>query len=135
MANRYDRPVTSKSAPGPSRASLTLVTAGVGAGVLSGLLGVGGGTVMVPSLVLLVGMTQHRAHATSLAAIVPIAIVGALVFGRADSVDVVAAALLAAGSLLGVQVGARVMGRLSDDRLALVFAGFAVVMALAMLVL
>lgn len=90
---------------------------------------------MVPALVLLVGLAQHRAHATSLAAIVPIALVGAVVFGGADSVDVVAAAVLAAGSLLGVQAGTRLMGRLSGERLALVFAAFVIVVALAMLLL
>jgi uncharacterized protein len=111
------------------------VAIGAGAGLLSGLFGVGGGLLMVPALVLLLGTAQHRAHATSLAAIIPIALVGALVFGRANSVDLVAAAVLAAGSLLGVQVGARAMGGLSGERLALVFAAFVVVVALAMLLL
>ena len=117
------------------RSSAALVAIGAGAGVLSGLFGIGGGLLMVPALVLLVRTAQHRAHATSLAAIVPIALVGALVFGRADSVDVIAAAVLAVGSLLGVQAGARAMGRLSSERLALVFAGFVIVVALAMLLL
>lgn len=112
-----------------------LIAAGATAGLLSGLMGIGGGLVMVPALVLLVRMPQHRAHATSLAAIIPIGIVGALVFGRADSVNVLAAVLLAAGSLLGVQAGTRAMDRLSGDRLALVFAGFVIVIALAMLFL
>jgi uncharacterized membrane protein YfcA len=48
---------------------------------------------------------------------------------------VIAAAVLAAGSLIGVQAGARAMGRLSGERLALVFAGFVIVVALAMLFL
>lgn len=117
------------------RSPAALVAIGAGAGVLSGLFGIGGGLLMVPALVLLVGMAQHRAHATSLAAIIPIAVVGALVFGRADSVDVIAAAVLVVGSLLGVQAGARAMGRLSSERLALAFAGFVVVVALAMLLL
>ena len=112
-----------------------LVAVGAGAGLLSGLFGVGGGLLMVPALVLLLGIAQHRAHATSLAAIVPIALVGAIVFGRADSVNVVAAAVLAGGSLLGVQAGARAMGGLSGERLTLVFGGFVIVVALAMLFL
>jgi len=112
---------------------VVLVTGGAAAGFLSGLFGVGGGLVMVPVLVLLVGMTQHRAHATSLAAIVPIAVVGAVIFGRAQSVDLIAAAILIAGSLVGVQAGTRLMDRLSGDRLALLFAGFVIVVAVAML--
>jgi uncharacterized membrane protein YfcA len=51
-----------------------LIGIGVCAGLLSGLLGVGGGIVMIPFLVML-GFSQHEAHATSLAAICPIAIV------------------------------------------------------------
>lgn len=119
----------------PTRtAESVLLAAGGAAGFLSGLFGVGGGLVMVPALVLLVGMAQHRAHATSLAAIIPIAIVGAVIFGGAQSVDLVAAALLVAGSLVGVQLGTRLMERLSSDRLTLVFAGFVIVVAAAMLV-
>jgi len=106
---------------------------GAAAGVLSGLFGVGGGIVMVPAMVLLLAFGQARAQATSLAAIVPIAAVGALIFGRADSVDLVAALLLAAGSLLGVQAGARLMHRLSDERLSLIFGIFLVIVALTML--
>ena len=127
--------MTAASSSGLRRSPAALIAIGAGAGLLSGLFGIGGGLLMVPALVLLAGTAQHRAHATSLAAIVPIALVGALVFGRADSVNLVAAAVLAAGSLLGVQAGARAMGRLSAERLALVFAGFVIVVALAMLLL
>lgn len=111
-----------------------LAAAGLAAGFLSGLFGVGGGLVMVPALVLLVGMAQHRANATSLAAIVPIAVVGAVIFGGAQSVNVAAAALLVAGSLVGVQLGTRLMERMSGDRLTLAFAGFVIVVAVTMLV-
>jgi uncharacterized protein len=130
---RYDRAVTAASVATGNRSMVVLVVGGASAGFLSGLFGVGGGLVMVPVLVLLVGMTQHRAHATSLAAIIPIAVVGAVIFGRAQSVDLIAAAILIAGSLVGVQAGTRLMDRLSGDRLALLFAGFVIVVAVAML--
>jgi hypothetical protein len=114
---------------------VALASVGLGAGVLSGLFGIGGGILMVPALVLLLGLGQHRAHATSLAAVVPIAIVGAVVFGGANSVNLQAALILASGSLLGVQAGTRTMSRLSDERLARAFGGFLIVVALAMLIL
>ena len=112
---------------------LPLAAVGAAAGLLSGLFGVGGGILLVPALVLLIGFGQHRAQATSLAAIVPIAAVGAVVFGRADSVDLTAAAVLVAGSMLGVQAGARLMHRLSDQRLTWIFGAFLIIVALAML--
>lgn len=110
-----------------------LVAVGCLAGVLSGMFGVGGGILMVPAMVLLLTMTQRRAQATSLAAIIPIAAVGALVFGVADSVDPVAAIALIVGSLAGVQLGARLMHRLSDERLTLLFSAFLAIVAVAML--
>jgi uncharacterized protein len=111
-----------------------LVGIGLGAGVLSGLFGVGGGIILVPAMVLLAGMGQHRASATSLASIVPIAAVGAIIFGRADSVDLPAALVLMVGSLVGVQIGTRLMARIGDDRLRIGFAVFMIAVALIMLV-
>jgi len=111
---------------------LPLVLIGAAAGILSGLFGVGGGIVMVPALVL-VGLGQHRAQSTSLAAIVPIAIVGALLFGSADSVDLGAAAVLAAGSLVGARGGALLMHRLGGALLARIFGVFLLVVAITML--
>ena len=111
-----------------------LAGVGLGAGLLSGLFGVGGGIVMVPAMVLLAGTAQQRASATSLAAIVPIAAVGAIIFGRADSIDLAAAAVLVIGSLVGVQIGARLMARVGDDRLRIGFAIFMIAVALTMLV-
>jgi uncharacterized membrane protein YfcA len=97
------------------------VAIGLGAGLLSGLLGVGGGIVMVPLLVVLAGLSQHQAHATSLAAIAPIAAVGALRFAAGGTVDLAVAALLAAGSLVGAPLGARLMARTGESSLALAF--------------
>lgn len=111
-----------------------LVAIGLAAGILSGLFGVGGGIVMIPAMVLLVGFAQDRAQVTSLAAIVPIAAVGALVFGRADNLDLVAAGVLAAGSLVGVQLGARVMRGMSNARLSLIFALFLAAVGVMLLI-
>lgn len=113
--------------------SLLLAAIGLGAGVMSGMFGVGGGIIMVPAMVLLVGISQQRASATSLASIVPIAAVGALMFGRADSVDLPGALVLAVGSIIGVQIGTRLMSRVGDDRLRIGFAIFMIAIALVML--
>lgn len=114
--------------------ALLLAGIGLSAGLLSGLFGVGGGIVMVPAMVLLAAMSQQRASASSLAAIVPIAAVGAVIFGGAESVDLPAAAILIVGSLIGVQVGARLMARVGDDRLRVGFAVLMIAIAVTMLV-
>lgn len=111
-----------------------LAAIGLAAGLLSGLFGVGGGIIMVPGMVLLAHMAQQRASATSLASIVPIALVGAIIFGGGAAVDLAAATILVVASLAGVQVGSRLMPRVGDDRLRIGFAIFMIIMAVTMLV-
>lgn len=98
------------------------VVVGVLAGFLSGLFGVGGGILIVPGLVLVLGMEQHRAHGTSLAAIFPIAISGVAGFALDGGVDWEAAAFLVAGSLGGTLIGTAALRRIAPGRLRLLFA-------------
>lgn len=101
--------------------SLVIPSVGLAAGLLSGLFGVGGGIVMVPLLVLVAGLSQHRSHATSLGAILPIAAVGAVTFALDGKIDPYVAGALAAGSLFGAPLGARLMMRISEGWLKVVF--------------
>lgn len=112
------------TAPAAREAVSPVVVVGIGlsAGIASGLFGVGGGIVMVPLLTMFAGLSQHHAHATSLAAIVPIAIAAALVFVGAGEIDYPIAGLLAAGSLVGAPLGARLMARTSEGALTVAFA-------------
>ncbi len=109
-----------------------VVGIGLLGGLLSGLLGVGGGTVLVPLLVL-VGLSQHKAHATSLAAIVPLAAVGALTFALEDAIDYRVGLLLATGALAGAPLGAKVMAALKEGPLQILFGAFLAVVALRLL--
>lgn len=97
---------------------------GVGllAGFLSGVFGVGGGILLVPGLVLLLHLAEHRAHGTSLGAIIPIAAAAVLGYAVHGSVDVPAAVLLTAGSALGAIVGTWLLLRLPGRALRLGFA-------------
>jgi uncharacterized protein len=97
---------------------------GVAAGALSGLFGVGGGVLIVPGLVLLLGMPQRRAHATSLAAILPIAAAGAAGYAIAGAVDWIPAALLTAGAAAGAVAGTHALRRIPERALRVVFAAF-----------
>jgi len=87
---------------------MTIVLAiaiGCAAGILSGLLGIGGGTLFVPALALVLGLTQLHAEATSLLAIVPTAALGTWRQRHYGNVDLRAAAWIGAASIGGVQVG------------------------------
>lgn len=104
-----------------ARRALVSILIGLVAGLASGLLGVGGGIIIVPLLTAFAHLSQHEAHATSLAAIVPIAAVGAARFAVDGSVDYQAALLLAAGSLAGAPLGAKLMARAKASTLQLLF--------------
>jgi uncharacterized protein len=106
--------------PGPL-AVWKLVAIGVAAGVIGGGLGVGGGIVLVPLLVV-AGMKRHRAHATSLAAIVLIAAAGAISFGASGEFDLTAGVTIGIGGIVGSTIGASVMNRVSARALTIVFA-------------
>jgi uncharacterized protein len=111
-----------------------LAAIGLLGGVLSGLLGVGGGVIMVPLLVLWAGYEQREAHAASLGAIIPISIAGILTFGVAGAVHVPEATGLACGSIVGARLGAGMLARLEERRLKLVFGVFLVAVATLMMV-
>lgn len=97
---------------------------GLLAGLLSGLFGVGGGTVIVPLLVLMCGFDQRLAAGTSLAAIVPTAVVGVISYAVGGSVSWLAALLLAVGAVAGAQLGTWLLPRLPLRVLQWGFVGF-----------
>jgi len=102
-----------------------LILVGAAAGVFAGLFGIGGGIVIVPSLVLLAGFPLVEATGTSLAAILlPVGILGVLAYYRAKILDLRASALLAAGLLTSVVVGAWLANTLPVDLMRKFFAAF-----------
>ncbi len=109
------------------------VLVGFVAGVLGAVMGVGGGIIYVPALVTLYGFEQHLGQGTSLAVIVPTALVAALVHSRRGQVDWRLALLLGAGGLVGGWLGALLALALDAPLLRTLFASFLVLMALRML--
>jgi hypothetical protein len=107
---------------------------GVCGGLLSGLLGVGGGVIMVPLLVIWAGYGQREAHALSLGAIVPISAVGVLAFGAAGEVRPKEGVALALGAILGARIGAGFLARADERTLKLAFGAFLLVVAALMVV-
>lgn len=88
---------------------------------------------MVPLLTWVAAFSQHRAHATSLAAIVPIAAVGAATFAAGGEVDYGVGLLLVVGSLVGAPIGARLMARSTEGILTTLFGALMIVVAIQLL--
>ncbi|AZS37876.1 hypothetical protein CVS47_02523 [Microbacterium lemovicicum] len=115
---------------------ITCIGVGLLAGLMSGLFGVGGGTVIVPLLVLILGFDQRLAAGTSLAAIVPTATVGVISYAVHGSVAWIPALILAAGAVVGAQIGTWLLPKVSQFALRLAFVAFllAVIVSLFLIV-
>lgn len=95
---------------------------GVFGGVMSGLLGVGGGLIFVPLMTFFLGFTIHQAVGTSLLIIIPTALVGVWAHARQGHVDIKTALTIAAFAILGAWVGAQLSGKVDPLFLKRLFA-------------
>jgi uncharacterized membrane protein YfcA len=116
--------------PYSPRRVLSLLLVGVLGGLLSGAFGVGGGTVMVPLMIWLLGFDHRRAAATSLAAIAPTALVGSIGYLVNGELDLAAALLIALGGIGGTLIGTKLLRTLPLGWLRWMFIGLLVLVAL-----
>lgn len=112
-----------------------LLLIGLAAGFMGGLVGIGGGVIIVPALVMLVGMTQHQAQGTSLTMILfPVGILGVLNYYKQGYVDFKYAGLLAVGFFVGSYLGSKYSLSLPQLTIKRVFAIIMIVLAIKILV-
>ena len=109
---------------------ISLLVTGAFTGFLSGMMGVGGGLIMVPVMVLLVGLSQHTAQGTSLLVMVPIGTVGAWTYWKLGHILWEIVPGLITGVLVGTSLGARFAHSLPENQLRLVFVAFILLMSL-----
>lgn len=111
-----------------------LLVIGLFAGALSGLLGIGGATIVIPGLIYFFGLSQHFAQGTTLAMMVPpIGLLAAWYYWKNDNVNIGWAALLAAGFFIGGLIGAYYAHLIPDNLLRKLFGGFLLIVALRMI--
>lgn len=119
-------------APSAGAGVPVLLAAGLGTGVLTGLLGVGGGFLLVPALTVLAALPVHQAVGTSMAIISVSSLSGAVVHLLEGHVPVSLALPMGGGAVLGAVLGAPLAGRLPPRALKAAFLGLAVLAALGM---
>ncbi len=102
--------------------SLVVAAIGLATGLLSGLMGIGGGVIAVPAMVGLLRLSQHQVHGTSLAMVVLTATASALAYASRGHGDFKLALVLALGMVIGAYLGARLMPRIPAHRLRQGFA-------------
>ena len=114
--------------------NLAYVLLGIAAGVLSGLIGIGGGIIIVPALVFFFGFTQLKAQGTTIALMVPpIGLLAAWTYYQKGYVDIKVASLVCLGFVVGGLVGANIATGLSNVVLEKVFGIILLFIALKML--
>lgn len=104
---------------------ITILIIGLCAGVLSGMVGVGGGLIIVPALVFFIGMNQHSAQGTSLGLLLlPAGILAVLNYYKAGNIDLKVVGILAVGFLVGGYYGSKWSLSLPQDTVKKIFAIF-----------
>ena len=109
--------------------SAAAIAMGLAGGVISGLLGVGGGILFVPALTLVLSLSQVKAEATSLLAIIPVALIGAARQRRYGNVSIHDAGIVGLLSALGVVGGVAVANALPQRTLRVLFAAVMLLVA------
>ena len=113
---------------------ILLLIIGLGAGVLSGLVGIGGGIVLVPALVMLLHYNQHQAQGTVLALLMfPVVALGVLNYYKGGYVDFKVAILLGLGFVLGSWIGSKFAVQIPEFWLKKVFGGIILLVSLKMI--
>ena len=113
---------------------ITLLSTGLLAGILGGLLGIGGGTVVIPILVIFFGLSQHLSQGTTLAMMVPpIGLLAAWHYWRHGNVNIGMAALLCVGFFIGGLIGAWIAHQIPDLHLKKIFGAFLLIIAVRLI--
>ena len=115
--------------------TLKLLSVGLLTGLINGLLGIGGGTVLIPAMVFLMGIRQHQAHGTSLAVILPTALVSSIVYGLNKNLDLALAIKVATSGMVGGYIGAKLMNHISARHLRKFFGLFMIIAGLKMVII
>lgn len=103
---------------------------GLGAGLASGYVGVGGGFIMVPLMLSLIGIPMKKASGTSLIAVMILAIPGVIEQGLLGNINYTAGIMVAVGSIPGAVIGARLVRKVPERILRFIFGGFLIVAAI-----
>lgn len=114
-------------------AAIALVVIGVATGTLAGLLGVGGGVIMIPAMVLLLGEMNVMAKGTSLAVIIPTSITGTIRNRKTANVDVKAAVVVGLSGVVSAVIGGSIAADMSESLSNALFASLLLVVAAQMI--
>lgn len=111
---------------------IKVIIIGLLTGFFNGLFGSGGGTIVVPAMVFLLGVSEQKAHSTAIAVILPLSIISSYVYMQNHLVDWNLAFKVSIGGVIGGIIGAKILCRFSDNMLRKIFGVSMIVAAIRM---
>ncbi|HOC09627.1 MAG: sulfite exporter TauE/SafE family protein [Clostridiales bacterium] len=109
-----------------------LIAIGLVTGICNGLFGSGGGTILVPGMVFLLGLEEHKAHATAILVILPLTILSTVVYYKNSYIDWSTTLKVVSGGVAGSFIGARILNRIPAPVLRKIFGAFMIIAAVRM---
>ncbi|QEK12404.1 sulfite exporter TauE/SafE family protein [Crassaminicella thermophila] len=112
--------------------TLKFILLGFIAGLINGLLGSGGGTILVPGMFFLLDIEEHKAHATAISVILPLALVSAFIYIKHGVIVWNITFKIMIGGILGGYIGANLLSKIPGNLLRKIFAIFMIIAAIRM---
>lgn len=111
---------------------LKSIIIGVIAGFINGLFGSGGGTIVVPGLVFILGLPQNKSHATALMIILPLSILSSIIYCNNQLIDLPITLKVSIGAIIGAYIGAKTLNKIPNKWLRKGFGFFMIIAAIRM---
>jgi len=102
-------------------------------GLINGLFGSGGGTIIVPTMVFLLGIDDYKAHATAIAVILPLSIISTIIYTKYNVINYPIAFKIAVGGVIGSFFGAKLLNKIPINILRKVFGGLIIFASIRLL--
>lgn len=115
------------------RNKVKLILIGVITGFINGLFGSGGGIIVVPALIFLLKVDDHKAHATAIAIILPLSIISTIIYFMNGSIPFKIAIPVSIGGVLGGFIGAKILNKIPPNALRKIFGGVIIYTAVRMI--
>ena len=113
---------------------LKLIGIGFITGIINGLFGSGGGTIVVPALVFLVGIEDFKAHATAISIILPLSIISTIIYLKSNVIKLDISLMVTLGGLIGSFIGAKFLKKIPNIILRKIFGIVIIITALRMII-
>lgn len=94
---------------------------GIFSGLVNGIFGSGGGIIIVPSLIFLLKLEEHKAHATAITIILPLSIISSIIYFKNGLIDIKVSLIIAIGSTVGGIIGAKSLNKIPSNLLRKIF--------------